>query len=135
MFEQNGLTQDQAAAIEGFKQYLIEDGNKYVFDGIRLTNIPGANVAVQGITQGVGNDVITEDNRYKVTITLPTTHALTSGTHVLQVSNVGEWAASTDSANRLLTQTINFNVNVDNTAPTAYLTRKSFKGKNSFNGF
>lgn len=115
----------------GPHQYQANDPAKYMIDGVRLSNIPGATVTVgtaaiapQPVNPPPYNS-ITADRRHIVTIKLPPAYALTGGDHVLQISNVGEWAASTDGANRLITQTLTFNVTVDNVPPVAYLTQHS----------
>ena len=59
------------------------------------------------------------DNRHKVTITVGSGHPLATGSHVLTVRNVGDWAARTDGArNSVSTQTFPFTVTEDTAKPT-----------------
>ncbi len=51
------------------------------------------------------------DNRHKVTITVGSGHVLSSGTHMLTIKNVGDWAAQTDGArNSVSTQVLPFTI-------------------------
>ena len=65
------------------------------------------------VDKGVGTD-----NRNKVTITVGSGHPLTTGSHVLTVRNVGDWAAGTDGArNSVSTQTFPFTISEDTAKP------------------
>ena len=56
-------------------------------------------------------DKVGADNRNKVIITVGSGHVLPTGTHMLTVKNVGDWAARTDSArNSVSTQVLPFTV-------------------------
>lgn len=112
-------------------QYFANDPAKYSIDGVRLSNIPGAILTVGKATPKIGSKigtgVITEerDQRHIVTIKLPRSHALTAGEHTIQIADVGEYASTTDSSNRLVTQTLSFVSTVNTEEPTAYLTQHS----------
>lgn len=70
-----------------------------------------------------GNDPV--DSREWLTVNLDKSNKLTAGTYTLQVSNVGDWAAMTDPANMVATQTFDFTVNEDNTKPVPSLSVQS----------
>ncbi len=58
------------------------------------------------------------DNRHKVTITVGSGSPLATGSHILTVKNVGDWAAYTDGArNSVSTQTFPFTVAEDAAKP------------------
>lgn len=94
----------------------------WTIDGIRLDNAKwgeatAATAEVVGFTDG-------EDKRHIVEITLGTDADgdqiyFTPGLHSVQGSNMGDWAAVTDinELNRLNTQSIDFNVEADETKP------------------
>lgn len=93
-------------------------------DGTLLTNTSkwGAGATV---TVGVFNPLTGEDQRNVVTITLGTGKYFTSGDHSIQAANIGDWAMLTDNNNIMNTQTLDFNIPIDNELPVATVTVQS----------
>ncbi|WP_286809162.1 hypothetical protein [Acetobacterium sp. MES1] len=97
----------------------------WVIDGFRLDSINYG--AAQAATATVGAFVpkTGEDTRNIVTITLGKDADgkqiyFKSGTHSIQGANIGDWANSTDVGNNVMnTQTLDFDIPVDENVPTA----------------
>lgn len=97
--------------------------NNWVIDGNKLSaDVWGQDAKV---TVGEFNPATGEDNRHIATITLGKDAKgeqiyFKPGKHTIQGANIGDWANLTDTAqNTLNTQTLKFEVPVDNEAPKA----------------
>lgn len=92
----------------------------WIIDGLELNN--DAYLATAEV--GEFNPATGEDTRNVVTIDLGKDakgqRYFKSGTHSIQGANIGDWAEASDKGNNIMnTQTLDFDIPVDNTAPTA----------------
>lgn len=107
------------------------DPNNWTIDGTLLSNAKwGSNAKPATIDLGKFDPAKGEDKRHYVTITLGKDADgkqiyFGAGKHSVQAANVGDWATGTDSNNRMNTQTLDFNISVDDTAPAAKVTVQS----------
>lgn len=96
----------------------------WTIDGKLLNDASYGASAPATATVGTFNPSTGSDTRHVVTITLGKDATgkqiyLKSGKHSIQGANIGDWAVNTDPTNVMNTQTLDFEVPVDNAAPTA----------------
>lgn len=93
--------------------------DNWTIDGVLLSNTTkfgNANITVGTFDKAEGTDT-----RNVVTIELGTGKYFAPGDHSIQAANIGDWAMLSDANNIMNTQTLDFNIPIDNDAPTATL--------------
>ncbi|WP_243187023.1 Ig-like domain-containing protein [Clostridium muellerianum] len=98
----------------------------WVIDGVKLSDaVYGDGTKAATAVVGDFNNADGTDTRNVVTITLGTDAKgnqiyFKSGAHSIQGSSIGDWADLTDKGNNVMnTETLDFDIPVDNTAPNA----------------
>lgn len=98
-------------------KFNAQDENNWTIDGTLLSDVATWGAATAEVGQfdpATGTDL-----RKVVTITLGAGKYFAPGNHSIQAANIGDWAALSDNNNVMNTQTLDFNIPVDNEAPTA----------------
>ncbi|UFJ61984.1 Ig-like domain-containing protein [Brevibacillus sedimenti] len=99
---------------EALDENSVKTYGNWSIDGVKLNNTDYEISVGDFIPNAQGG----EDTRHVVTIKKKTGY-FGAGTHSLQAAKIGDWAAKSDSNNIANTQTLDFNIPVDETVPTA----------------
>ncbi|WP_213023453.1 pectate lyase-like adhesive domain-containing protein, partial [Brevibacillus reuszeri] len=110
---------------EGTTGFSARNLDNWIIDGKSLNSKAFGDTVKAKIEVGDFNRSKNEDTRHVVTITLGEDNLgnqiyFKPGTHSLQGANIGDWAVKTDPRDNVMnTQTLDFDIPVDNGAPSA----------------